>query len=115
MRHQAAGGTSDGGHCCRCAVPGALLSFCLVIYLTLLDTLRYVLKTMRTRHATRPSALPMVEGDAEGGGGHDLTDGPLDTQTNRGLNPRQRRAPSMAHTTRPSMPLKLYGAKMFQK
>ena len=24
-RHQAAGGTSDGGHCCRCAVLGALL------------------------------------------------------------------------------------------
>ena len=60
---------------------------------------------MRTRHATDPPAVPMVERDAEGGGGGDLTDGPLDGQTNRESNPRPRRAPAMAHTTRPSMPL----------
>ena len=41
-------------------------------------------KTMRTRHATRPPAVPMVEGAAEAGGGGDLTDGPLDGQANRG-------------------------------
>ena len=34
MRLPAAGGTSDGGHCCRCAVSGALLLFCMLIYLT---------------------------------------------------------------------------------
>jgi hypothetical protein len=26
MRLPAVGGTGDGGHCCRCVVPGALLS-----------------------------------------------------------------------------------------
>ena len=65
---------------------------------------------MRTRHATDPPAVPMVERDAEGGGGGDLTDGPLDGQTNRESNPRPRRAPAMAHTTRPSMPLTKNGA-----
>ena len=61
------------------------------------------------------TAVPMVEGDAEGGGGGDLTGGPLDGQTNRGSNPRRRRAPPVAHTTRPSMPLTLYGTRMVQK
>ena len=28
--------------------------------------------------ATHPPAVPMVEGDAEGGGGGDLANGPLD-------------------------------------
>ena len=65
---------------------------------------------MRTRHATHPPAVPMVERAAEGGGGGDLTGGPLDGQTNRGSNPRPRRAPAMAHTTRLSMPLTYYGA-----
>ena len=53
---------------------------------------------MRTRHATHPPAVPMVERAAEGGGGGDLTDGPLDGQTNRGSNPRPRQAPAEAHT-----------------
>ena len=39
---------------------------------------------MRTRHATDPPAVPMVERDAEGGGGGDLTDGPLDGQRGGG-------------------------------
>ena len=38
------------------------------------------------------SVVPMVEGDAEGGGGGDLANGPLDGRTNRGSNPRRRRA-----------------------
>ena len=50
-------------------------------------------------------AVPVVERDAEGGGGGGLANGPLDGQTNRGSNPPPRRAPAMAHTTRPSMPL----------
>ena len=95
-----------------CLVP--CFYFFMMIYLTL-DTLTTQIKTIRTRHATHPSAVPMVEGDAEGGGGGDLTGGPLDGQTNRGSNPRRRRAPAMAHTTRPSMPLTLYGAKLVQK
>ena len=70
---------------------------------------------MRTRHATLPPAVPMVERATEGGGGGDLTGGPLDGQTNRGSNPRPRRAPSMAHTTRPSMSLTLSGTKKFSK
>ena len=57
-------------------------------------------------------AVPVVERDAEGGGGGGLTDGPLDGRTNRGSNPRPRRAPAMAHTTRPSMPLTSLGAQM---
>ena len=57
-------------------------------------------------------AVPVVERDAEGGGGGGLTDGPLDGRTNRGSNPRPRRAPAMAHTTRPSMPLTSLGAKI---
>ena len=46
---------------------------------------------MRTRHATHPAAVPLVERVAEGGGGGDLTGGPLDGQTNRCSNPRPRR------------------------
>ena len=57
-------------------------------------------------------AVPVVERDAEGGGGGGLTDGPLDGRTNRGSNPRLRRVPAMAHTTRPSMPLTSLGAKI---
>ena len=57
-------------------------------------------------------AVPVVERDAEGGGGGGLTDGPLDGRTNRGSNPRPRRAPAMAHTPRPSMPLTRMGAKI---
>ena len=65
---------------------------------------------MRTRHATHPVAVPLVERVAEGGGGGGLTGGPLDGQTNRGSNPRPRRAPAKAHTTRPFMSLTQYGA-----
>ena len=32
---------------------------------------------MRTRHATHPAAVPLVERVAEGGGGGDLTGEPL--------------------------------------
>ena len=71
MRLPSAGGVGGGGHCCTCAVPGAL--FCLRAMIAGLD-----IKTTRTRHATHPPAVPMVEGDAEGGGGGDLTNGPLD-------------------------------------
>ena len=57
-----AGGTGDGG---------ALLQVCCAWCLVLVTC--YALwtgqKTMRTRHATHPPAVPMVEGDAEGGGG----------------------------------------------
>ena len=67
---------------------------------------------MRTMDTNHPPALPMMEGDVEGSGGADLANGPLDGRTNRGSNPRPRRAPSMAHTTTPSMPHVLYGAKM---
>ena len=42
---------------------------------------------MRTRHATHPLAVPMVEGAAKGGGGGDLNGGALDGQTNRRSNP----------------------------
>ena len=34
MRLLAAGGTSDGGHCCKCAVPGALLFSLRAIFFT---------------------------------------------------------------------------------
>ena len=107
------GGTSDGARCCRCAVDGALLLFSRVDIPDTFKSKTYPVarqKTMRTRHATDPPAVPMVERDAEGGGGGDLTGGPLDGQTNRESNPRPRRAPAMAHTTRPSMPLTQYGA-----
>ena len=53
--------------------------------------------------------IPPPPWDAKGGGGRDLANGPLDGQTNWGSNPRRRRAPPMAHTTRPSMPLTLLG------
>ena len=107
MRLPSASGAGGGGHCCRCAVLGAL--FFLRAMISRLD-----ITTTRTRHATHPPAVPMVEGDAEGGGGGDLANGPLDGRTNRGSNPRRRRAPPMAHTTRPSMPLMLFGAKVVQ-
>ena len=107
MRLPSAGGTGDGGHCCRCAVPSALF-----LLLAMISGLG--IKTMRTRHATHLPAVPMVEGDVEGGGGGDLAKGPLDGRTNRGSNFRRRRAPPMAHTTRPSMPLMLFGTKMVQ-
>ena len=111
MRLLSAGGTGDGGHCCRYVVLGALF-FCAPLLTALLSGLSDdKRKTMRTRHATHPSAVPVVEGDAEGGGGVDLAGGPLDGQTNRGSNPRRRRAPATAHTTRPSMPLSLSGRK----
>ena len=60
-------------------------------------------------------AVPVVERDAEGGGGGGLTDGPLDGRTNRGSNPRPRRAPAMAHTTRPSMPLTCFCEKLYSE
>ena len=59
MRLLSAGGTGDGGHCCRCANPGALFLLRAMIF-------GLGIKTMRTRHATHPIAVPMVEGDAEG-------------------------------------------------
>ena len=102
MRLPPASRTGDGGHCCRCA-------WCL--FFTTCWVLRGGQKNTRTRHATRPPGVPMVEGDAEGGGGGDLTNGPLDGRTNRVSNPRRRRAPPMAHTTRPSMPLTAFAVK----
>ena len=71
MRLPSAGGTGDGGHCCRCAVPSALF-----LLLAMISGLG--IKTMRTRHATNLPAVPMVEGDVEGGGGGDLAKGPLE-------------------------------------
>ena len=115
MRLPAAGGTGDGGHCCRCAVPGALFLHSVMIFPTSAyncDIWTGQRKTARTRHATHPPAVPMVEGDAEGGSGGDLANGPLDRRTNRGSNPRRRQAPPMAHTTRPSMPLTLLGVNL---
>ena len=52
----------------------------------------------------------MEERVAVGGGGGGLSGGPLDGRTNRGSNPRPRRAPAKAHTTRPSMSLTCYSA-----
>ena len=98
MQLSSAGGAGGGGHCCRCAVPGALFFLCAMI--SRLDIKQVHLhmtcgldirtkKTTRTRHATHPPAVLMVEGDAEGGGGRDLANGPLDGRTNRGSNPRR--------------------------
>ena len=105
MRHPADGGSSDGARCCRCAVPGASFFVC--------DP-RGGGGLGKNGGDTPPvaPAVPVVERDAEGGGGGGLTDGPLDGRTNRGSNPRPRRAPAMAHTTRPSMPLTRMGAKI---
>ena len=69
---------------------------------------------MRTRHTSHPPAVPMVEWAAEGGGGGDLTGGPLEGQKNRGSNPRPRRTPAKAHTTRPSMSLTHYDAPVIE-
>ena len=107
MRHPADSGSSDGARCCRCAVPGAS-------FLCVPGARGWGRGQEKDGGGTPPDALavPMVERDAEGGGGGGLTDGPLDGQTNRGSNPRPRRAPAMAHTTRPSMPLTRIGAKI---
>ena len=107
MRLLSAGSTGNRVHCCRCAVLGALFFCALCCLLCGLDRAMTKVKTTKTRHATHPSAVPVVEGDAEGGGGGDLANGPLDGRTNQGSNPRRRRATAMAHTTRPSMPLML--------
>ena len=89
MRLPSTGGAGGGARCCRYAVLGALF-FCIQCILSV-----YVgQKTTRTRHATHPPAVPMVEGGVEGGGGGDLAHGPLDGRTNRGSNPRRRRAPA---------------------
>ena len=80
MQLPSAGGTGDGGHCCRCVMPGALFLLCTMTY-------GLGIKTTRTRHATLPPAVPMVEGGAEGRGGGDLANGPLDGRTNRGSTP----------------------------
>ena len=56
----------------------------------------------------------MVEGDAEGGGGGDVANGPLDGRTNRGSTPDDDERQPMAHTTRPSMPLALYSVKGYK-
>ena len=78
----------------RCRWRGALLqvcdAWCLVFPTCYVSGQK---KTTRTRHTTHPPAVPMVEGDAEGGGGGDLANGPLDGRRNRGLNPRRRRLP----------------------
>ena len=87
MRLPSAGGTGDGVHCCRCVVLGALFLCVLCCLLCGLDSAMTKVKTTRTRHATSPSGVPVVEGDAEGGGGGDLAKGPLDGQTNRGSSP----------------------------
>ena len=61
-----------------CPVPCFLC--CVQIFLMLLH-MTYELgirtETTSTRNATHPPAVPMVEGDAEGGGGGDLANGPL--------------------------------------
>ena len=84
MRHPSAGGAGGGARCYKYAVHGALFSTCYESGQKLRSQ-----KTTRTRHAT----VPMVEGDAEGGGGGDLANGPLDGRRNRGSNPRRRRLP----------------------
>ena len=84
MRLLSPGGAGGGARCCKCAVPGALFfSTCYESCQKLCSQ-----KTMRTRHAIHPPAVPMVEGDVEGGGGRDLANGPLDGRRNRGLSPR---------------------------
>ena len=115
MRHPADGGSSDGARCCsdgarccRCAVPGAS-------FLCMPGGQGAGVGGREKDGGDTPPvapAVPVVERDAEGGGGGGLTDGPRDGQTNRGSNPRPRRAPAMAHTTRPSMPLTRIGAKI---
>ena len=72
--------------CARC------LFFCVQIFLT--GALTYDTRTghkdKNYEDETRHPMVPMVEGVAEGGGGGDLANGPLDGQTNRGSNPRRR-------------------------
>ena len=43
-------------------------------------------KTTRTRHTGHPSAVPVVEGDVEGGGGGDLANRPVDGRTSPWAN-----------------------------
>ena len=73
------GGATRGAQCCRFAVLGAIGFPCAMF--------PDKEKTTRTTHATHPPAVPMVKGDAEGGGGGDLVNGPLDGRRNRGSNP----------------------------
>ena len=107
MRRPADGGSSDGGRCCRCAVPGAS-------FFRVSGGRGWGRCWEKDGGDTPPDApaVPVVERDAEGGGGGGLANGPLDGQTNRGSNPRPRRAPAMAHTTRPSMPLTFSDTKI---
>ena len=53
---------------------------------------------MKTRHTTRPPAVPVVERAVEGCGGGGLANGPMDEQQNRESNLRRCRCQS----TRPS-------------
>ena len=76
MRLPSAGGTGDGVHCCRCAVRGALFFCALCCLLCGLDWAMTKVKTTRMRHATHPSAVPVVEGDVDGGGGGTSPTGP---------------------------------------
>ena len=106
MRRPADGGSSDGARCCRCVVPGASFFVC--------RGQGVGQEVGKNGGDTPPDApaVPVVERDAEGGRGGGLANRPLDGQTNRGSNPRPRRAPAMAHTTRPSMPLTLSDTKI---
>ena len=60
---------------------------------------------MKTRHATHPPAVPMVERDAEGGGGWGAAEGPWTGGETKVRTPDDDDCQSMVQTTRPSMSL----------
>ena len=76
MRQPSAGGAGGGARCCRCGV-------------VRFGTLLAKMQNMMTRHATHPSAVPVVVLDAEGGSGWGVANSPLDVQWNHSSNPRR--------------------------